>query len=316
MRALVIGGGVSGLTTALVLQEAGWQVTVIAREWAPRIVSSVAAAIWYPYQVAHPRATHWALVSAARFGALLDRPECGVRAVEGVQLHRTVCPPPDWAEQMPGYRALEPEELPEGYACGYSYELPIIETPIYLRWLRDEVERRGATFEERELANLDEVMGEWPVVVNCTGLAAREFVGDATMVPIRGQIVKMTPGYVDRFLFDEDDHDAPTYIIPRQDATIVGGTAIHGDWDLDVRADTTTALLGRARQLAPELDEAQVLDVLVGLRPGRPTVRLDAEQHGDTLVIHNYGHGGGGFTLSWGCAEEVLALIEEPGENT
>jgi len=60
----------------------------------------------------------------------------------------------------------------------------------------------------------------------------------------------------------------------------------------------------------PGMSGRQVLDVLVGLRPGRPTVRLEAEQCGDSLVVHNYGHGGGGFTLSWGCAEEVLALIQ------
>lgn len=65
--------------------------------------------------------------------------------------------------------------------------------------------------------------------------------------------------------------------------------------------------------LVPQLEGAEVLDVLVGLRPGRATVRLEAEPCGAALVIHNYGHGGGGFTLSWGCAEDVLRLLQAHG---
>lgn len=313
MRALVIGGGVSGLTTALVLLEAGWQVSVWAREWVPHIVSSVAAAIWHPYQVAHPDASRWAMQSQRRLHALAQQPESGVRSVVGIQYYRAPTEPPDWANALPYYRALPPEDLPSGFVCGYCFEVPLIETPVYMPWLREQVAQRGGQLVQHTVASLDEVVGEWPVVVNCTGLGARELVADAQMVPIRGQIVKVAPGAVDHFLFDEDDPDQPIYLIPRRDGIIVGGTALHDDWDLAVRPETTERILSRAQRLVPALADAATLDVLVGLRPGRSSVRLEAERRGESLVLHNYGHGGSGFTLSWGCAEDVAALAAGQG---
>jgi D-amino-acid oxidase len=292
------------------LLDAGWEVTVAAREWAPQIVSSVAAAIWQPYQVAHPRATEWALRSLERFIELAERPETGVRLARGRQFHCAPAERAEWAAYLDVYRPLAEDELPEGYVCGYEFEVPIIETPRYMAWLLDEVKQRGATFETREFRSLDEVIPQWPLVVNCSGLGARELVRDETMVPIRGQIVKVEPGLVDIFLFDDEEPDRPTYIIPRADGTILGGAALHGDWDTEIRPSTTEDILARARRLSPAIDEVEILDILVGLRPGRPTIRLEAERVGDSSLIHNYGHGGAGFTLSWGCAEEVVRLAE------
>ncbi|SFB39767.1 D-amino-acid oxidase [Amycolatopsis marina] len=63
----------------------------------------------------------------------------------------------------------------------------------------------------------------------------------------------------------------------------------------------TESILRRCRALVPELADASVLRTKVGLRPARPEVRLDRVDD----VIHCYGHGGAGVTLSWGCADEV-----------
>ena len=101
METLVIGGGVSGLTCALLLQRAGHRVTVRAREWPPHIVSSVAAAIWQPYSVSHPRADGWALRSLAEFMRLAEEaPESGVWVAEGIECFREPSPPPFWATAL------------------------------------------------------------------------------------------------------------------------------------------------------------------------------------------------------------------------
>jgi D-amino-acid oxidase len=311
IKALVVGGGVSGLTSAVVLLEAGWDVTVVAREWAPAIVSGVAGAIWYPYHVSHPDAAELAAQSAARFGELAARPETGVSHREAWHLHRVEGKAPAWAEGLPSYRRLRADELPAGYACGYSFEIPLIETPVYMPWLLGEVQRLGGRLETASVGSLDEVSESWPVVVNCSGLGARELAGDETMVPIRGQIVRVEPVSAGRLLFDEDDPVMPSYLIPRRDCTLVGGTTQYGDWNLVACEETTRLILERAAGLEPAVGEARVLDVLVGLRPGRSTVRLEAEQHRVRVIIHNYGHGGGGFTLSWGCAARVREMVEE-----
>jgi D-amino-acid oxidase len=63
------------------------------------------------------------------------------------------------------------------------------------------------------------------------------------------------------------------------------------------------------------IDEPSVLAERVGLRPFRRSgVRLERDQLRDgRTVIHNYGHGGAGFTLSWGCAREVLDIAVSSG---
>jgi len=311
MNILVIGGGVIGLTTALVLHEKAHTVTVVAKEWAPHIVSSVAAAIWHPYQVAHPNATEWATVTAHRLTALYDIPHAGIRPVIGCEYHRHAAPVPDWAGALRYHEPIPAAELPpvEGIVAGYRFEVALIETPVYMQWLRDQVEVAGIPLQTAIITTLDEIPSAYEVIVNCTGLGAMTLVGDNSMYPIRGQIIKVEPGYVDRFLFDEEHPLQPTYIIPRTDGTILGGTAILQDWDMAIRDDTTDTILDYARTLHPALQNAPILDILVGLRPGRQQVRLEQELHHGRPLIHNYGHGGAGYTLSWGCAEAVAQLV-------
>jgi D-amino-acid oxidase len=92
---------------------------------------------------------------------------------------------------------------------------------------------------------------------------------------------------------------------------VVGGTAQEGVYEPRPDPQTAEAILARARALVPQLGKARVVGQRVGLRPGRPAVRLAPEQREDGTVIHCYGHGGAGVTLSWGCADDVAALVEE-----
>src|SRR5947209_4260442 len=151
----------------------------------------------------------------------------------------------------------------------------------------------------RTVTSLDEVSG---LVVNCSGLAARELAGDPTVSAARGQVVHLTtvPGVP-----CVCDEDAMIYVLPRNDRTIVGGSYQLGNENDAVEPAETESLLARARELVPRLARAEVLDARAGLRPVRaegPRVeRVDA-------VIHCYGHGGAGLTLSWGCARRVVEL--------
>jgi D-amino-acid oxidase len=69
--------------------------------------------------------------------------------------------------------------------------------------------------------------------------------------------------------------------------------------------------LRKAKAISPAFNSVEVIEAKVGLRPARNEVRLETEQIGDKTIIHNYGHGGAGFTLSWGCANEVVELIRK-----
>ena len=142
------------------------------------------------------------------------------------------------------------------------------------------------------------------VVVNCPGVWA----DDAEVTPARGQVVLVkNPGLERHISTFEDKH----YIYPRGATCILGGSYDEGEWSIEPDEELTQDILKWAVRMEPKLAEPEILDVRVGLRPLRPWVRLEAEVLEDgRSVIHNYGHGGAGYTLSWGCAQEVLKLVQ------
>nr|MBO2501390.1 FAD-dependent oxidoreductase [Thermoanaerobacterales bacterium] len=148
-----------------------------------------------------------------------------------------------------------------------------------------------------------------PLVVDCAGLGARDLVPDPAVVPVRGQVVVCEQVGLEEWLVDESDERELTYVVPRLDDVVVGGTAEEGVDDRRVDPATVERILARATALVPRLAAARVLRHRVGLRPARPTVRLEAEDRGGRTVVHCYGHGGAGVTLSWGCAVEVADLV-------
>jgi D-amino-acid oxidase len=117
------------------------------------------------------------------------------------------------------------------------------------------------------------------------------------------------PG-LERFVLDGEHPEGVTYVIPRSGDCILGGTAEEGEWDTEPDSQTAAAILRRCVALEPRLAETEVLEHKVGLRPGRPEIRLEIEGVSESAPrVHNYGHGGSGVTLSWGCAEETLRLV-------
>ncbi len=119
----------------------------------------------------------------------------------------------------------------------------------------------------------------------------------------------MRPNGAARSLVDDEGHNQLAHIFPRSRDIVLGGTAQPNAWDLSPQDADRAEILGKAALLDPLFNEVEILSEAVGLRPARPTVRLELEKTGDQTVVHNYGHGGAGFTLSWGCAEEVVDLV-------
>ena len=306
-EAIVVGCGVAGLSAAIRLLEAEFKVRILTRERTPNTTSDVAAAVWYPFRCGPAdRALLW---SRRTFRALRDLardPATGVTMVPGIDLHETDDgSDPWWKEAVDVLRRAEANELVSGFAAGHVFTAPVAAMPVYLKWLEKRFHTLGGTIETRGVSSLEPLLLEASLVVNCTGLGAREFVKDDTLYPIRGQVVRVAPGYADRFVQAGGAQSPLTYIIPRPDCTVLGGTADEGVWDLNVDPETSAAILARCLALEPELKNAAVLSHAVGLRPGRSEVRLETVRSPGGVIVHNYGHGGGGVTLSWGCADEV-----------
>jgi D-amino-acid oxidase len=296
-RVVVVGAGVIGLTCAVRLAEAGHRVDVIARDLPLETTSVVAAALWYPYR-AHPqdRVTAWSATSYAEFARLADDPDTGVRMLAGTELLSSPTADPWWASAVPDLERVLPAP---GYADAWSFTAPVVEMPVYLCWLLGRLAELDVTVTRMSLGALPPAGGG--LVVDCAGLGARRLAGDDTVTPVRGQVMVVDGVDVDRWWLDGT---GPTYVVPRSRDVVVGGTDEEGDWSRTVDPDVAAGILRRASALVPALAEARVLRHKVGLRPARPSVRL--ERVGE--VIHCYGHGGAGVTLSWGCAAEVAGL--------
>ncbi|MBO0827924.1 MAG: FAD-binding oxidoreductase [Streptosporangiales bacterium] len=307
MRAIVVGAGVLGLSCAARLLQAGYEVDVVARDLPPETTSMVAAALWYPYLAApRERVVDWAATTFDELRRLAaDEPDSGVLMRWGTELLREKQDDPWWRGAVPSFRRLAAP--PDGFDDGWRFETPVVDMPTYLPWLAARVEGAGGRITRMALPALP---NRAPLVVNCSGIAARSLVGDGTLSPVRGQVVYVAQVGLTEWLVEESDEALPTYVVPRPHDIVVGGTAQPGDWNRRPDPELATRILDRARALVPELAGATVLGHRVGLRPARPAVRLETEHTRDGgPVVHCYGHGGAGVTLSWGCADEVVEHV-------
>jgi D-amino-acid oxidase len=312
--AIVVGAGVVGLSVAVRLREAGVDTRVVAADRGERTTSSVAAALWYPYRaLPRHRVLRWSAETYVELASLAERePTAGVRLVCGRELVREPGTEPWWRDAVPALGHVPADELPDDYADGWLLELAVADMSRYLPWLERRLEALGGEIVDDRLDSLDAGLAEAPVVVNCAGLAAAGLAGDSDVIPVRGQIVLVErPPGVDEWVLDQSDEVELTYIVPRSESVVLGGTAEIGSTDLRPDPATAEGILHRCTQLVPALAGAPVVAHRVGVRPGRSAVRLEAEQRGQGVVVHCYGHGGAGITLSWGCAAEVAELCVE-----
>jgi glycine/D-amino acid oxidase-like deaminating enzyme len=181
------------------------------------------------------------------------------------------------------------------------------------------VEALGGRVVTRTVATLDEAAAALPprgVLVNCTGLAARELVPDELVFPQRGQLVHVAAPWVRAAVWEAESEEA--YAIPRAGGELeLGGTSEDHAWGRAVRPEVQARILRDNAAVVPSLSRAEVRDAWVGLRPcRRGGVRLELEWRAaagrrGVAVVHNYGHGGAGMCLSYGCADEVVRLVGE-----
>lgn len=307
----VIGGGVIGLTSALRLLEAGFPVTLFARALSPHTTSDIAAAFWAPSTTAEDgRARQWALTSLDTLEALAADPASGIVLTD---LYSLTDAPTDmtYMASAGAMREVPPGAFPAPWS-GWCATVPRIDVPIYMPWLLARVHKLGGQIHPHIFQTFQELHPGYMIVVNCTGLGAQALTGDA-VYPIRGQViaVRKPAGLAPAMIYANyvDDEVATTYIIPRSQDCLLGGTYQYRDGNVEVDLAVAEQILARCAVFNAAFAQPEVLQHKVGLRPGRRAVRLEQERltAGRTL-IHNYGHGSVGHTLAWGCAAEVVQL--------
>ncbi|OIW28787.1 nucleotide-binding domain-containing protein [Coniochaeta ligniaria NRRL 30616] len=347
---VVIGAGVSGLTTALELVKKGHTVTVVAKhmpgDYDIEYTSPWAGANVMPMAVEAD--SRWERNTWPVLKKLAEEvPAAGIHFQKTRVLRRKkdavaddavgplyddslFSPNPWYATLFDDYRKLADDELPDDIIAGCEFTSVCMNTAVYLPWLVGQCVTLGAVFRRTVLKHISEAAvmshtgSKADIVINASGLLACRLGGvmDSAVYPIRGQIVVVrneAPIMLTTSSTDDGEEEL-LYTMTRAvgGGTILGGTYAKGNWDANPDPNIAIRIMKRAVEAQPELTGGKGIEALsvirhgVGLRPGRTGgVRIEKEVIDGTPVVHNYGHAGWGYQGSYGCAEGVVELVDQ-----
>ena len=337
MAVVIVGGGVMGFAAALRLLEDGiTDVTLVAERFSP-VTSKTSPAVYRPDwlgETAPERVIAWGLETRSHLARVYRTAgsDAGITVVDHLEVYREEAGPKAAKKSevlsvvMDGFRAMTPTEIECNFpkaSGGWHYSSFMIEGSRYVPYLRDRALTLGLQVIEQAVAGASgsvefcqsaiSIAGKpgCTVVINATGLN-----GGPECYPVRGQLVLVKAPYVKMSMgeYNPKNLDYPTYIYPRRDHVVLGSTYLERDGDKEVRDETTEDIIRRCAEFIPEIRSAPIISEVVCIRPGRKAgVRLEREQLavGGFHVVHNYGHGGAGMSLAYGCAGEVVKLVRQ-----
>ena len=248
----ILGAGVMGLTTARLVQEAGFPVTLYAAALPPDTTSNVAGGQWSPF--GHYRedqvTPEWRVQLARALDYSWRRFQIMVGEDYGVRWL------PTYAESSadggspdpyhPGNRLLTRAEHPFAIEHVVRFETMYVETGRFLRQLMRDVELSGGRFAVRRFAAPADVAAlPERLVFNCTGLGSRELFGDEGLQPVRGQLAILLPQPEVRYAFTGE----AGYMFPRADGIILGGSFERGQWSTEPQPERIARILARHQAL-------------------------------------------------------------------
>ncbi|KAI1471013.1 FAD dependent oxidoreductase [Daldinia caldariorum] len=240
-----------------------------------------------------------------------------------------------------GADIIDERGVDPSYGAIDAYELlaPVIDTDKAMVWLTELVESKGASLITEtirgDLVEIEDTLRarfEADVIVNCTGLQAQELAGDDSVYPIRGGLIRVINDGTDFPKVDaaltitaDAAHSANEiiFLVPRNDnILLIGGITEPHEWNLDLTLNTPIIrrMRERCERFLPGLENARVdpeYPLAQGLRPFRgQNVRVERElRRTGSRIVHSYGHGGAGWSLSFGCARDVATLVDEALEG-
>ena len=266
-RAAVLGAGIMGLTTARLLQDRGWTVTIYTSALPPHTTSNIAGGQWSPTSVFDEGRGTAAFQTQFREAARLAHHAFqnlvgggyGVRWIENYFLNSRHVPPREsyylreLPELFPSLAELGPSEHPFSSPFVYRFVTMLIEPSVFLRRTLSDVREAGGRVVIREFRDRSEVLSlEEPVIFNCTGLGAGRLFGDTELTPIRGQLVFVPPD--DRLDYlTIGGGEGTLYMFPRSDGILLGGTFERGASHLTPDQATTDRIVREHVRISREM---------------------------------------------------------------
>ncbi len=252
----VLGAGVMGLTTARLMQEAGFPVTIYTKALPPDTTSNIAGGQWSPFGHYRDSAVtpEWRVQFAAALAYSWRRFQIMVGEDYGVRWLPTYVDAPvedddgpsPMAAYHPGGRILGPGEHPFARDRIFRFETMYVETGRFLRQLTRDVLAAGGIVQVREFGTRADIATlPESLVFNCTGLGSHSLFGDTELVPIRGQLAVLLPQPEILYAFTGD----AGYMFPRPDGILIGGTFERGEWDATPQPDAIARIIANHRRI-------------------------------------------------------------------
>lgn len=260
--AAVLGCGVIGLSTARILQERGFNVAIYAEALPPNTTSNIAGGQWAPTAVfrdddvtpAFRAIFQKAAALAYRRFELMAGPRYGVRWIDNYDLTMR----PDQEGQydievregvalFADVARIDPASTPFSAPYVRRFASMLIEPNTYLPAMLEDFYIAGGRVRVRRLASVRDVAHlPHDTIVNCTGLGSHDLFGDDDLYPIRGQLTVLEPQPEVNYIVVAP---GPSYMFPRADGIVVGGTFQSGDWSTEPDSQTVRDKLAALRAL-------------------------------------------------------------------
>ena len=253
----VIGSGVVGLSTARLVQEAGFPATIYAAALPPDTTSNIAGGQFHPFAAYHPgevtpefmaQFTRALDYSWRRFQIMVGE-DYGVRWLPTYV--ETDSPEAKTIATFPPInRMLAASEHPFPWPGTLRYDTMYVETGRYLRQMIRDVQIAGGRFEVRKFATPTDIAAlSESLVFNCTGLGSRDLFGDQDLHPARGQLAILEPQSEVQYAFT----GGPGYMFPRPDGIVLGGTFEVDQWDTTPEPATIARIVANHKRFFESL---------------------------------------------------------------
>lgn len=326
----IIGAGVIGLSTATAILEQlpSVEITIFTEKILSETTSIGAAGLFRPEATSSPgddesAVKSWAQSSYQYFSALarsVNSPKTGIQIVSGYHVSRESyerCLNP-LTESIVPFKGRDMSSCELNDLFGSSNQLKygrtmstiLIDPTYYLKWMLSHLLTK-CTLIMKKIHSLysDDTLDSFDIIVNCTGLGSRQLVPDHNVAPIRGQTIRIKAPWIKHYIYADG-----VYIIPSSDGYVtLGGIYQFNNNSCLVNSHDRDWIWSSCCQLIPSLNEINENERTdwVGLRPFRGNIRVEVESDCDTPIVHNYGHGGHGITLSRGTAVHAANLVKQ-----
>ena len=316
----IVGAGIIGMTNAVCLLEKGFFVTIFTKDEPLSTNSDAAVANWFTSDDSKPLLQLFCLESISKFSKLMEieGPRSGVQRIPLILYFKSK---EDFEQSVWSRESLKklvnltdaPPDRAEvpGFPFAVLIHNFLIHPAIYRPYMLKKFTKLGGKLKNKKVNALSELINDYDIVINSAGWEAEFLTKDPDVYPIRGQTEIMEiPKNLGDYSLNVEGIDAYVVFRPLTKDCVIGTTYQVGDSGSEVRESDKRAIVEKISKFFPYVSGVKTTSK-AGVRCGRSDVRIETEKVNNNngeekLIIHCYGHGGSGYSASFGTAEEVV----------